>query len=503
MKKKFQVWLPLLFSMVMIGGMMIGYRLKENMPASGFFHIDQKKPLQEIMQLIERNYVDSVKIDSLGSMAIETLLLQLDPHSVYIPLSSVQDFKEDLEGKFFGIGIEYSIINDTVNVLNVMKGGPSDKAGLEVGDRFLKVNDSIVAAVKINAQRIKPLLRGDLGSEVLVTMLRKNEKKQFTITRGTIPLYSLDAAYMTGPGIGYIRLNRFSEKTYEEFMEATEKLQKEGMKDMILDLRDNGGGILTEATDIADEFLDGDKLITYTQGKNMPRREYKAKRPGLMETGKVVILADEYTASASEVLIGALQDWDRATIVGRRTFGKGLVQDQYELSDGSALRLTVARYYTPLGRSIQKPYDNGERTYQDEIINRFRDSEVLNADSIKHDLAKSYTTRGGKQVFGGGGITPDIFVPFDTSRYGNTLAKLFSKGNLGDFAYINYLQNEGGFKNFTTAKIFTDQFRVDDKLWKQLGQFASRDSISLTSLNAKDRLVLETRLKALLARQIL
>ncbi len=501
-KKKIQVWLPLLFSLSMIAGMLIGYKLKENMPGRSFFYRDNKKPLHEIMQLIEKNYVDTVSFDTLSGNAIESILLQLDPHSVYIPLSNVQDIKEDLAGKFYGIGIEYNIIDDTVNVVYVLKDGPSDKAGVIVGDRFLKVEDSVVVGVKINPERIKRLLRGQLGTRVVVTLLRNKQQKSFPITRGSIPLYSLDASYMIAPATGYIRLNRFSETTYEEFMQATEKLQKEGMKKMILDLRDNGGGILSEATDIADEFLDGNKLITYTQGKNMPKKEYNAKREGLFEKGLLVVLADEYSASASEVLIGALQDWDRATIVGRRTFGKGLVQDQYELSDGSALRLTVARYYTPLGRSIQKPYTKGVKTYEDEVINRFHGSEMLNGDSIENDLAKVYTTRNGKQVYGGGGITPDIFVPYDTTKYSSLVAKVFSRGIINDFVYTYYISNITAFNQYKSPLEFEKNYTIDDATWNRFGTYAAKDSVELSVASAKDKLTLTLRLKALMARQV-
>ena len=501
-KKKIQVWLPLLFSLAMIAGMLIGYKLKEGMPGKSIFYAGSKKPVQEVMQLIEKNYVDSVDLDTLTDNAIESILLQLDPHSIYIPITEVQDMKEDLAGKFFGIGIEYNIIDDTVHVLSVLKDGPSDKAGLKVGDRFIKVDDSLVAGVKINPERIKPLLRGERGTTVEVVMLRNNQQKKMTITRSSIPLYSLDAAYMIAPSTGYLKLNRFSETTYEEFMQATERLQKEGMQKMILDLRDNGGGILTEATDIADEFLDDEKLITFTQGKNMPRKEYRAKRPGLFEKGSVVVLADEYTASASEVLIGALQDWDRATIVGRRTFGKGLVQDQYQLSDGSALRLTVARYFTPLGRSIQKPYNKGEKTYEDEVINRFHDSEVLTADSIKHDLAKSYTTKNGKHVYGGGGITPDVFVAYDTSRYSPLVAKVFGKGIISDFVYKYYTANLSSFQRYKTASDFEKSYIVDAQTWNSFSDYAARDSVAIGSANEKDKATVAGRLKALMARQI-
>jgi carboxyl-terminal processing protease len=394
--KKIQVWLPLLFSIVMIAGMFIGYRIKENMPGRGFFYVEKRRPVQEVINLIETKYVDDVNTDSLADKAIEVILGQLDPHSVFISAFELSEIKEELAGKFYGIGVEYKILNDTINILNVLKDGPADKAGMLVGDQILQVGDSIVAGVTITAERIRKFLRGDGGSKVKLKLLRNDNIKWITVIRGMIPLYSLDAAYMITDTIGYIRLNKFAETTYKEFMEATEKLKKQGMKSMILDLRDNGGGVLTEATDIADEFLSGDRIITYTEGKHSRKKEYRCKREGLFEKGKVVVLANDGTASASEVLIGALQDWDRATIIGRRTFGKGLVQEQYELSDGSGVRLTVARYYTPLGRSIQKSYSEGTQAYYDELIKRFHDGEVLFADSIKHTNCKAYKTKNGK-----------------------------------------------------------------------------------------------------------
>ena len=500
--KKLQVWLPLLFSLVMIAGMIIGYKVKTNMPDTGMFFTDKPKPLQEVLDLIKNKYVDNENTDSLGDAAIDAVLSKLDPHSVFLPATQLQSAKEDLQGGFSGIGVEFNIFSDTINVLNVIKDGPADKAGVQIGDRFLKVGDSVVAGVKITSDKIKSLLRGDGGSKAEITILRGNEQKHFTIIRGMIPLYSLDAAYMITDSIGYIRLNKFAETTYQEFMDATLKLQKQGMKSMILDLRDNGGGILTQATNIADEFLDQDKLITYTEGAHSPKKEYRCEKEGIFEKGKLVVLANEGSASASEILIGALQDWDRATIIGRRTFGKGLVQEQYELSDGSGLRLTVARYYTPLGRSIQKSYSAGIKVYEQDIMNRMHDGEMLYFDSIKHTNGKAYTTKSGKVVYSGGGITPDIFVSVDTSGFTAEMRKVYVKGTINKFVYGNYLVNKNKFAAYTSPVQFDKNYTLDDATWNSFKAFAATDSINMNIVNDKEKSELLKQIKILTARQI-
>ncbi len=322
------------------------------------------------------------------------------------------------------------------------------------------------------------------------------------ITRGVIPVSSVDASYIIEAGIGYIRLNKFSQVTYREFMQSLEALQKRGMKKLILDLRGNGGGVLEEATAIADEFLPGDKLITYTEGKHFPKREYRCQRQGLFETGELVVLADEGSASASEVLMGALQDWDRATIIGRRSFGKGLVQEQYDLSDGSALRLTIARYYTPIGRSIQRSYTNGQRAYYEEIDNRFHDGEVSSADSVKNDTTKVFKTKNGKKVYAGGGITPDVFVPIDTAYFSSTMSKIYLRGTIGDFAYRYYLQNEPALKSFKTTNDFIQTFSFNDRDWTLFSEQAAKDSISLATLTSREKADLLVRIKSSIARQV-
>ncbi|HEV8079129.1 MAG TPA: S41 family peptidase [Chitinophagaceae bacterium] len=500
--KKLQVWQPLLFSLVMIGGMIIGYKIKGNMPAIGIFSTEKRRPVQEVLNLIENKYVDKENSDSLGDAAIEAILSKLDPHSVFLPAAQLQSAKEDLQGGFSGIGVEYNIFSDTINVLNVIKDGPSDKAGIQPGDKLLKVGDSIVAGNKINTAKIQSLLRGKGGTKAEITILRGNEQKHFSIIRGMIHLYSLDAAYMVTDSVGYIRLNKFAETTYKEFMDATLKLQKLGMKSMILDLRDNGGGILTQATNIADEFLSENKLITYIEGAHAPKKEYRCEKEGIFEKGKVVVLANEGSASASEILIGALQDWDRAEIIGRRTFGKGLVQDQYELSDGSGLRLTVARYYTPLGRSIQKSYSSGTKVYNEDMINRMHDGELLYFDSIKHTNGKAYKTKTGKIVYSGGGITPDIFVAVDTSGLNAETRKIYTKGTINKFVYRNYLANKNKFTAYTSAIQFQKSYSVDEAAWTSFKVFAAKDSINTDKLGSKERAAISKQIKILTARQV-
>lgn len=500
--KKLQVWLPLVFAIVLILGMFLGYRMRENMPSAGrLFSLQRKNAVDEVLDLINKRYVDPVRSDTLADAAIEEILTQLDPHSVFIPERDLQQVNEDLAGRFQGIGIEFNILSDTIHVVNVLKGGPSDKAGLKIGDRIIKVGEEAVAKRNITTDGVRKLLRGQSGSRVFVTVMRGSSTLQFGITRDDIPLYSLDASYLIAPRTGYVRLNKFAETTYEEFMQAMQQLREKGIDNLVLDLRDNGGGILQEAVEIADEFLDGNKLIVYTEGSHTAKQEYRAKRDGIFEQGKVVVLVDEGSASASEVLAGALQDWDRATIVGRRSFGKGLVQEQYSLSDGSALRLTVARYYTPLGRSIQKPYDKGVEQYNDELLDRYHNGELVREDTLKVAQGKAFTTPGGKKVYGGGGITPDAFVAFDTSLLNSNIPLLFSRNTLPDFVYRYYVDNLASFAQYRSPEDFNARFQTGPELLAALERFAVKDSVSLGRLSAIDRQFLNDRIKVLLARQ--
>lgn len=499
--KKLQIWLPLLFSIVMIAGMFFGAKLHEQTGAKNLFKRDKRTSVQEAMDIIRLKYVDSVGMDSLQDGALHEMMNELDPHSVYIPASTLDEVNEDLAGNFQGIGVEFNIFEDTVNILNVVAGGPSEKAGLQIGDKIIKVNDEVVAGKRMDSDAIKKRIKGPGGSTVLLTLLRNNKSQAVSVTRGTIPIPSLDAAYMVDKTTGYIRLNKFSESTYEEFMSSLEALQQQGLKKLILDLRNNGGGLMNEAVDIADEFLADDKLVVYTEGTNSKKREYRCKRPGLFETGELVLLVDELSASASEVLAGALQDWDRATIVGRRTFGKGLVQEQYTLSDGSAIRLTTARYFTPAGRSIQRPYDKGKKIYMDELWDRYNTGEMIYADSNKVSNGKTYETIIKKRkVYGGGGIMPDEFVAIDTSRLNKNVGHLYMNGTLSRFVYKYYIGNLALVNNYKSPEEFSKNYTVPADVWAQLTSYAAKDSIDLKQVGGKDKEEVLTRFKANLAR---
>lgn len=501
--KKLQVWLPAIFAIVLSLGMYIGYQLREQTSGgSSILSNEKRSSLQEILGLIKNKYVDKVKIDSLQDNAVQDVLYQLDPHSVFIPARELEGVNEDLQGNFQGIGVEFQIFSDTVNVVNVVADGPSFRAGVQIGDKIIKVNDTAnIAGKNIDGDGVRKLLRGPGGSKVSISVLRDNQIKKIVIERGIIPLPSLDAAYMLAKNIGYIRMNKFSESTFEEFMQSLEKLQKLGMQKLMLDLRGNGGGFMNEAVDMADEFLSGSKLIVYTQGAESPKAEYNSKRDGLFETGKLIVLVDETSASASEILAGALQDWDRAIIIGRRTFGKGLVQQQFPLSDGSALRLTTARYYTPLGRNIQKPYNKGHAQYEEELMNRYNDGELLHGDTAI-PKGPAFKTPGGRLVYGGGGITPDIFVPFDTAMQPQSVVQLYLKNILSNFVYSYYIHHKKLLQTFKTPGELYEGFKPGEQEWLELVSFSRRDSVDISGVTGDVKIDLLERMQALTARQI-
>jgi carboxyl-terminal processing protease len=500
--KKLNFWLPLLFALVMILGMLIGFRLYPNTITGGFFKTGKLSPVQQVVDIIRDKYVDSVYSDSINEEAIQGILNHLDPHSYYIPAVDQVEMNEDLQGNFEGIGVEFQILSDTVNVTNVLPGGPSDKAGLLVGDQIIRVNDSLVAGNGISVERIKKFLRGPGASLVNVTMFRNHSPKSFTIRRGIIPLPALDASYMLDRESGYIRINKFSRTTFEEFITALEALEKQGMKNLVLDIRGNGGGIVDEAVNMADEFLGNDELIMYTEGRKSPRKEYHAQRPGSFESGKLILLVDEGTASASEILAGALQDWDRATIVGRRTFGKGLVQQPFELNDGSELRLTIARYYTPLGRSIQKPYNKGHNAYNEEVIDRYHNGEMIHGDTSSTHTGPVYRTPAGRQVYGGGGITPDVFVALDTALIPANLRNIYLSGTLNNFIYDYFIRHQTELRKFQSPADFYLGFKKEGEIWNAFNDYIKKDSLSLDGLTSADRSQVEIRINALLARLI-
>jgi carboxyl-terminal processing protease len=502
--KKVQVWLPLLFSITMVAGMYLGYKMRDNMPGKGFFYMQKKRPVQEVLDLVSNKYVDEVKTGELADTAIQAILSRLDPHSVFIGADEVDMVNEEMAGKFFGIGIEYEMYNDTLHVMAVVKDGPAAKAGVLPGDKFLKAGDSILSGAKLNARDIRRFLKGDRNTKVVVTILRNGAQQRFTITRDMIARSSVDASYMIDSNTGYIRLNKFSMSTYREFMQALDELHKNGLKKLILDLRGNGGGVLDQATAIADEFLEGDKLITYTEGAHNAKKDYRCQKVGVFEKEPLVILADEGTASASEVLLGALQDWDRATIIGRRSFGKGLVQEQYNLSNGSALRLTIARYYTPLGRSIQRSYANGQKSYYDEVMNRAHNLNTDVADTATHDAKSTFTTPKGKKLYGGGGISPDVFIKHDTTQYPavSAIFKLNTKGTINLFSANYYRQHKAQLDAFKTPAAFKKAFVLTDADWQVFSAAAVRDSVATANMSIAQKNYLIGQLRSAIAYQL-
>lgn len=500
-QKKLQIWLPLLLAIAVFLGMVFGYKLKSNMGqfSPSFFGKEKKTSLQEILELVRTKYVDTVNTDSLGQMAIKNVISQLDPHSVYIPADFLKTVNDDLKGSFEGVGIEFGMIDDTVTVLKLFSKGPAEKAGIKPADQILSANDSLVSGVHSKAERIRKLFRGEKGSEVKVKLLRNGQPQTLVVQRGVIPLSPVDVAYMIEPGIAFIRVNKFTNDSYEEFMQNLERLKQEGMVKLILDLRDNGGGMLDDAIQMADEFLSDAKEIVYTEGKASPRQVFTARRPGMFEEGKLVVLIDEGSASASEVLTGALQDWDRAVIVGRRSFGKGLVQEQFQLSDGSALRLTVSRYFTPIGRSIQKPYSRGDaENYNDEIKSRFDNGAMFRNDSANH-TGRTYKTKGGRKVYGGGGISPDVFVPADSAEFLMFKHHELVKEIIEEAAFVYYMRQQVKLKAITTPQQLQQLLQNDAAIWAVYNERASKKDMSLSEFSAAHKNVLLRYLSARLA----
>ncbi len=501
MNKKLQAWLPLLLSIALAAGMILGYQLQGRMnPKGGVTGNYGSSSIQQILDLVNLKYVDSVNLDSIETKGIDAVVNELDPHSVYIPPSELGDVNADLQGNFTGIGVEYQLLNDTVNVVYVVPNGPSERAGIQSGDQLLLADTVNIAGKKFKPAELRTLLRGKAGSTLKLTVLQNGQKKTLEVTRGNIPIPSLDAAYMAAPGVGYIRLNKFAETTYREFMDAATGLQAKGMKKMILDLRDNGGGLLEQATNIADELLPDGKLIVSTRGNHVKTKQIESTKPGLFEDGPLVLLINEFSASASEVVAGALQDNDRGTIVGRRSFGKGLVQEQYDLANGGALRLTVARYYTPTGRSIQKPYTNGNKEkYKEELLDRFHNGDNYITDTAH---AKTYTTRGGKKLYDAGGITPDVYVPFDSTILPAEVTELYSDNLLSGYVLTVFKQQRNELKKFTSASELEKNYKLPETAWTNLVAAAKKDSIQLEKVTGKAKERVEQRIKALLARYV-
>jgi carboxyl-terminal processing protease len=500
------IWQPFIYALLIVVGIIMGMWLKPD-TNGGAFLFKSKNKIGQILNIINEAYVDPVDVDSLEEVAINELLTQLDPHSVYIPAKDLQQANEGLEGNFEGVGIEFSILDDTIMVANVLKDGPASKVGILPGDRIIKVDTANVASIGIQNEQVFKLLRGAAGTKELVQLFRPDGKRKvsYNISRGQIPIYSVDAALMLNNQTGYIKIERFAASTHQEFVDALEKLQSQQMKNLVLDLRNNPGGYLSAATDIADEFLNDKKLIVYTEGRTQRRAEYRAENPGNFESGKLIVLIDEGSASASEIVSGAVQDWDRGVILGRRSFGKGLVQEPFQLQDGSAIRLTVSRYYTPAGRCIQKDYTNGVEAYEHEISNRYEDGEVNDETKLKITDSTTYKTDKGRTVYGGGGIMPDVFVAVDTSYINKFYAALFEQSLLSRFTY-NYM--DANRKSLTTtyknAASFNASFYVNDILWNKFVNYIKQNStidFSTQELVQSEKHV-RLLLKAMIARQV-
>lgn len=468
---------------------------------------DAMRKLNTALFAVTQLYVDTVDDNKLVEDAIKGMLEQLDPHSSYSTAEETRELNEPLEGNFSGIGIQFNMNKDTLYVIQVIAGGPAERVGMRAGDRIITVNDTTIAGVKMKNTDIMKRLRGPEGTKVDVGVLRKGSKDPiaFRITRAQIPIYSIDASYMVDGKTGYIRVSRFAATTHDEFVEALDKLREEGMTQLILDLQGNGGGYLLSAVDMANEFLNDGQLIVYTEGDKAPRSEAIAEGTGTFNQGKVVILVDESSASSSEILTGALQDWDRAVVIGRRTFGKGLVQRPIPFSDGSMIRLTVARYHTPAGRCIQKPYDKGNEAYARDIYTRYINGELMHADSIHFADSLQYSTLvNHRTIYGGGGIMPDVFVPLDTTRITDYHRDIVAKGTLNQYA-INYIDhNRKRLANqYKEVYDFVENFKVDDKMMQELKKLGDADSVKYNEEQAaRSKELIARQLKALIARDL-
>jgi carboxyl-terminal processing protease len=505
MNKKTIIIIPLIIAISVASGIIIGNLLKQNsQPVFSIGHANPNK-LTSILRLIETGYVDSVNTAEIIEKTIPELLKNLDPHTAYIPARNMQEVQEEMRGNFSGIGVQFSIQEDTVRVIEVVSGGPSSKVGILPGDRIVTVDDSLIAGVDVQNETVLNLLRGEKNTTVRVGVVRKgyDEKLEFEITRDDIPLISVDVSYMIDDETGFIKVNRFAESTYDEFMQGMQNLNQSGMEKLIVDLRQNPGGSLSSVLQIVDEFLEKGEAILYTEGLNQPRKTYNASGRNTWKDVKVYVLIDEFSASASEIFAGAMQDNDRGLVIGRRSFGKGLVQEQIPLMDGSALRLTVARFYTPSGRCIQKSYENGNEEYFNDLYSRFSHMEQLSADSIQFNDSLKYQTKSGRIVYGGGGIMPDIFVPADTSGNSPYFDKIYRKGLIYTFAYNYADNNRETLTQFQTAEEF-DAYLNKQNLLDEFVEYAREKGVprDAKGLNQSGKII-HTQLKAYIARNII
>jgi carboxyl-terminal processing protease len=458
------------------------------------------------LNMIKMFYVDTVNEPKLVEVAISEMLKSLDPHSVYMSKSEVKEANEPLLGNFDGIGVQFNILNDTIVIIQPTPGGPSEKLGIMAGDKIVKIDDVDAVGKKINNTYVMKHLRGEKGTKVKVSIFRKGKKEliDYTIKRDKIPLNSIDATYMMTPSIGYIKLNRFSNTSMNEFNESMKKLRSLGMTNLILDLRDNSGGFLNVAVELADEFLDDNKLIVYTEGNNSPRQDFNSTSEGDFERGKLAVLINESSASASEIVSGAIQDWDRGIVIGRRSYGKGLVQRPFNLPDGSAIRLTTARYHTPTGRCIQKSYKEGVDKYYQDLQIRYKHKEFVNPDSIKLPDSLKYYTPNHRVVYGGGGIMPDIFIPLDTSFYSDYYSNILRKGTLYQFSLQYVEDHREELKNkYKDIKEYANNFNIDKILFDKFLAYSDKAGVKRDEkgLKASEEYI-KLNMKSLIARNL-
>lgn len=496
---KFSIYLPFLFALVLIAGIFLGVRLK-----SSTIRTDDNK-INDIIRLVKDNYVDTVSKETLIGDAINGMLQALDPHSVYLPASEFREANESLEGNFEGIGVQFRIEKDTIIVVNTVPKGPSERIGILAGDRIVRISDSSVVNIKITNEQVMKKLKGRKGTKVKVGVFRRGVPNMldFSITRDVIPTYCIDASYMAQSNIGYIRLNKFSASTMDEFNKAVKGLQKKRMKKLILDLRENGGGYLQSAIDLADEFLPDKTLIVYTEGSHRKAQDAYATSKGSLENNPLVILIDEMSASASEILAGAIQDNDRGLIIGRRSFGKGLVQEQIKLGDGSAVRLTVSRYHTPTGRCIQKPYNNGYEKYYLDYYNSLLSDEADSAGTTVFPDSLKYKTPGGKTVYGGGGIMPDIYIPVKKSRDYIYLNNVSNRGLMYRYAFDYTDKKRDILKKEYHAETFIKSFAISDNDLNDFFIYAAQNGVKRDDqCISKTKDIIRLRLKSYIARNL-
>ncbi|MEM0517696.1 MULTISPECIES: S41 family peptidase [Aequorivita] len=495
-------YLPLWIGLALAIGVFIGSKLNFNDNTEKIFATSSKKDkLNRLIDYIDYEYVDKVNTDSIVDVTVYGILSNLDPHSVYIPKKEYQHSADDMRGAFIGIGVSFYIYKDSIAVIRTIEGGPAEQAGIKGGDRIIYADGKKLFGELVQRDSISNYLKGEINSKVALDVYRPSENKtlEFKVRRKQVPLVSVDASYMIEEELGYIKINRFSETTFREFESALEKLKDQGATKLVLDLRDNPGGYISTAERIVDEFLENNKLVLITKNKSGEINKTYATRRGDFEHGKLYVLINENSASASEIVAGALQDNDKGTIIGRRSFGKGLVQREMSLGDGSAVRLTIARYYTPTGRSIQRPYGNGNDTYYNEYEKRYRNGELLHADSIKVADSLKYTTPKGKVVYGGGGIIPDVFVAKDTSVENETLQYVSRSGFMSYFIFEYLEKNRALFKDMNFED-FRKNYKIDKSLSEEFIEYAKFNEAQIDLSNYTEEL--RRTLKANIAQQL-